>query len=127
VKNRKSCSGSFLGLLFLLFLILKLAHVVDWSWWWVTSPLWLPVALTLGGLLLVALLGVTGYKVVTSLGRKRREQAAGTRAETVVEAAGTEVKVAPASGSSATSPPPAAPAAPGLPAPGGSAEAGLDG
>jgi len=26
--------------LFIILLILKLVHVVSWSWWWVTSPLW---------------------------------------------------------------------------------------
>lgn len=30
----------FAGALFLLFLALKLCHVIDWSWWWVFSPLW---------------------------------------------------------------------------------------
>lgn len=30
--------------IFLLFLILKLTNVIDWSWLWVTAPLWLPVA-----------------------------------------------------------------------------------
>ena len=127
MKNGKSCSGWFLGLLFLVFLILKLAHVIEWSWWWVTSPLWLPVALTLGGLLLVALLGITGYKVVTSISKKRVQQAGGTRAEVVAEATGTEVTAAPASGSSATAPPTVAPPASGLPAPGGSTETGPDG
>jgi hypothetical protein len=34
---------SFLGLLFLLFLGLKLGHVIDWSWWWIFSPLWIPL------------------------------------------------------------------------------------
>ena len=28
--------------LFLIFLVLKLTGVVDWSWWIVTIPLWLP-------------------------------------------------------------------------------------
>lgn len=28
-------------LLFLVFLVLKLTSVIDWSWWWVTAPLWL--------------------------------------------------------------------------------------
>jgi hypothetical protein len=28
------------GLLFILFTGLKLGHVIDWSWWWVTAPLW---------------------------------------------------------------------------------------
>lgn len=26
---------------FLVFLILKITHVIDWSWWWVTCPLWI--------------------------------------------------------------------------------------
>lgn len=30
----------FLGLLGLVFIVLKLTHTIDWSWWWVTSPLW---------------------------------------------------------------------------------------
>ena len=29
-------------LLFILFLTLKLTGLIAWSWWWVTSPLWLP-------------------------------------------------------------------------------------
>jgi len=30
----------FIGLLFITFLVLKLTHVISWSWWWVTAPLW---------------------------------------------------------------------------------------
>ena len=26
--------------LLIVFLVLKLAGLVDWSWWWITSPLW---------------------------------------------------------------------------------------
>ena len=28
------------GVLFVVFLVLKLTHVINWSWWWVTAPLW---------------------------------------------------------------------------------------
>ena len=35
----------FLGILFIVFLILKLTNVIDWSWWWVTAPLWGALAL----------------------------------------------------------------------------------
>lgn len=28
--------------LFLIFLVLKLTGYIDWSWWWVTAPLWIP-------------------------------------------------------------------------------------
>ena len=45
--------------LFLVFLTLKLTNQIDWSWWWVTSPLWIPVAL----LVLVAVL-VMCYKAI---------------------------------------------------------------
>ena len=33
------------GLLFTTFLVLKLTQVIDWSWWWVTAPLWIPLVL----------------------------------------------------------------------------------
>lgn len=38
-----SIGGGFSGLLFIAFLILKLCNIIDWSWWWVTAPLWIPV------------------------------------------------------------------------------------
>jgi hypothetical protein len=41
---RTDASGGFSGLLFLVFLVLKLTDVIDWSWWWVTAPLWVPLA-----------------------------------------------------------------------------------
>ena len=28
------------GALLVLFVALKLTHVIDWSWWWVTAPAW---------------------------------------------------------------------------------------
>lgn len=31
---------SFLGALAILFIALKLCNIIDWSWWWVTCPLW---------------------------------------------------------------------------------------
>jgi len=39
--TNKSTGVSFSGLLLLTFIILKLAHVIDWKWVWVLSPLWL--------------------------------------------------------------------------------------
>ena len=43
--NKSQSSESGIGFLFILFLILKLTGVINWSWWWVTSPLWIPFAL----------------------------------------------------------------------------------
>lgn len=45
-KNNSASSGLGLGtVLFLIFLVLKLCNVIDWSWWWVTSPLWISAIL----------------------------------------------------------------------------------
>lgn len=39
----KSGGIGFCGLLAVLFIGLKLTDNIDWSWWWVLSPLWLPI------------------------------------------------------------------------------------
>ena len=42
-----------LGLLGIAFIVLKLVGIIDWSWWWVTAPLWIPIIIFLcfvGGL-----------------------------------------------------------------------------
>ena len=47
-KNKITVSGGTFNLiLFLVFLILKLTGTIDWSWWWITAPLWIPVGLVL--------------------------------------------------------------------------------
>jgi hypothetical protein len=38
---------------FALLFTLKMMHVIDWSWWWVTSPLWGPFAVIAGAFILV--------------------------------------------------------------------------
>jgi hypothetical protein len=37
----------FTGLLTILFIGLKLGHIIDWSWLWILSPLWIPAVLFL--------------------------------------------------------------------------------
>ena len=58
-SSSSSSSGiGFCGLLTVLFVGLKLTDHIDWSWWWVLSPLWILPALLLAafsvGLLLAA-------------------------------------------------------------------------
>ena len=31
------------GVLAIVFIVLKLCKVIDWSWWWVLSPIWIPI------------------------------------------------------------------------------------
>jgi len=35
---------SIFTILFIVFLILKLVGKIAWSWWWVTAPIWGPIA-----------------------------------------------------------------------------------
>ena len=45
--NKKGGGISFLGLLTVVFITLKLCGVITWSWWWVLSPLWISAGLGL--------------------------------------------------------------------------------
>jgi phosphoglycerol transferase MdoB-like AlkP superfamily enzyme len=46
MRDNKSSNGiGFTSLLLLAFIVLKLTHYIDWSWWWVLSPVWVPLAL----------------------------------------------------------------------------------
>ena len=48
-KSSSSSLGiSFLGLLGILFIGLKLTGYIDWSWWWVTAPIWGGALLAIG-------------------------------------------------------------------------------
>ena len=41
-NSSSSSSGvGFVGLLTVLFVGLKLTDHIDWSWWWVLSPMWI--------------------------------------------------------------------------------------
>lgn len=50
--------GGFGTLLFVVFLVLKLCKVIDWSWWWVTAPLWGSVALFVVTLIICVVVAV---------------------------------------------------------------------
>lgn len=43
------------GGMFLIFLTLKLIGVIAWSWWWITAPIWIPIVILLGFLLVVTI------------------------------------------------------------------------
>lgn len=69
-SNGNSSSGGSSGIgmggaLFLVFLVLKLTHVIDWSWWWITAPLW-------GGLVLaLVIFGVVFLAITISRSRRK--------------------------------------------------------
>jgi len=48
IERKFSSPRSFyeiLGVVFIVFIVLKLVGVIDWSWWWVLSPLWVEIVL----------------------------------------------------------------------------------
>lgn len=45
-NNNSAGTGiGFCGLLTLVFIVLKLVGVINWSWLWVLSPIWIPTLL----------------------------------------------------------------------------------
>lgn len=51
-----STSGNItLAILGTAFVVLKLCHVIDWSWWWVTAPFWGPAGLAIAVLTAAAI------------------------------------------------------------------------
>ena len=57
-KETSSASGGigFLGLLAIVFIVLRLCNVIAWSWWWVLAPIWIPVAIAIIVLLFFVIL-----------------------------------------------------------------------
>lgn len=67
-SSSNSSSGiGFTGFLTILFIGLKLGKVIDWSWWWVLSPLWIGFAVFL---FFLAVIGVV-YAVTNRPRRPR--------------------------------------------------------
>ncbi len=55
-NSSSSDSGiGFVGLLTIVFIVLKLTEYISWSWWWVLSPIWI-CALILLAVILVYLI-----------------------------------------------------------------------
>lgn len=56
MSESKSSGGiGFFGLLTIVFIVLKLCHVITWSWIWVLSPIWSPVFV---GIIILLIIGV---------------------------------------------------------------------
>lgn len=61
VSSSSSSGIGFVGLLTIVFIVLKLLGKITWSWWWVLSPLWISAAfaiLIILGFLLWAFISV---------------------------------------------------------------------
>lgn len=64
MKNNSSSGGvGFLGVLTIVFIVLKLTHVINWSWWLVLSPSLLSVAIIVVYAIVIAVLNSKVKKV----------------------------------------------------------------
>ena len=71
MKNIKiSLFGISYTLIFLAFFFAKIFNLIDWSWWWVFSPLWVPAVVVLLIVILLAILYII-YTIVDSYGSYR--------------------------------------------------------
>ncbi len=55
INNNSSGGIGFAGLLTIVFIVLKLLGKIDWSWWWVLSPIWISILLVVA----TVVIGVT--------------------------------------------------------------------
>jgi len=60
MSKTRSGGISFAGALAILFIGLKLCNIIDWSWLWVLSPLWLGAAVFIA----VILMGIAGVFLI---------------------------------------------------------------
>jgi hypothetical protein len=56
-KGESSSSGGvgFIGLLTILFIGLKLTGYIEWSWWWVFSPIWITILIVFVLIIILAM------------------------------------------------------------------------
>ena len=55
-KYKYSENSGFLGLLTIAFIVLKLCNVIEWSWIWVLSPIWITFVILIIILLVIGII-----------------------------------------------------------------------
>ena len=58
MENNNKGGIGFCGVLAIVFIVLKLVGVIEWSWIWVLSPIWIPLLLMV--ILLIVLAAING-------------------------------------------------------------------
>ena len=57
MENKAGSSGiSFVGLLQIAFIVLKLTGVINWSWVWVLSPIWISIVLLVFSVIVITMI-----------------------------------------------------------------------
>lgn len=72
-SDRTSYGGiglfTIIGLIFLTLKLSGLGVVASWSWWWVTSPFWMPVVFVLVIIVIIAIVGSIVLGIRKIIGR----------------------------------------------------------
>lgn len=55
MANNTNTALSLDSILTIVFVILKLTKVIDWSWWWVLSPIWIAFILWLVPVIIIGI------------------------------------------------------------------------
>ncbi len=75
ISNSVTHGGvGFCGLLTIAFVVLKLTDMIDWSWWWVTAPLWLPSAVIGTVIMAIAIAFLGAAIIMTLLAKAKRNK-----------------------------------------------------
>ena len=62
-NERGGINIGFIGLLTILFIVLKVTGYVAWSWWWVLAPLWIGIPV----MIMLVLIIIFGAVLLDSL------------------------------------------------------------
>jgi len=70
--NDTSTGGiGFAGALTIVFIGLKLANIITWSWWWVLSPLWISFLL---GVVILIIVGAIFFLITIHEEKERKKR-----------------------------------------------------
>lgn len=58
--NKRSIGMNTCGVLLIIFIVLKIVGVINWSWCWVLCPFWIPLLIFIG----IVLIGLVGVGIV---------------------------------------------------------------
>ena len=56
MNNKKSKGMPLGGVLLVIFVVLKLTGLITWSWWWVFSPIWIPLLIVVAVFLIAMII-----------------------------------------------------------------------
>ena len=56
MKDSSSKGLVLCDVLAVVFVVLKLIGVIDWSWWWVLAPVWIPVIIVVIAYIVISII-----------------------------------------------------------------------